>query len=162
MYAIHFCCSPLRIRVHSLRAQFSMLLSSLQTLHIPQGSQGHPHFLPTGYKFRGFHNSLRFYNLLEWLKELKIVLFIYLFIYLFTYLLTYLFMYVVQVKLSPFSPHHTPRPPIPASHPRTYPLWLCPCVFYTCSLMALPLFSPIIPCPTPLWLLSICSLFQCL
>ena len=58
--------------------------------------------------------------------------------------------------------HPTTAPPIPASHPWTYPFWLCPCVPYTCSLMALPLFSPIIPLSPPLWLLSVSSLFQCL
>ena len=52
-------------------------------------------------------------------------------------------------------------PPIPASHPRTYPFWLFLCVFFTCSLMDLPLFSTIIPLPPPLWLLLVSSLFQC-
>ena len=79
-------------------------------------------------------------------------------VFLLFYLLTYFI--VVQVQLSPFSPHHTPAPPILTSHPQTYPLRLCPWVLYTCSLMALPLFSPIIPLPPPLWLLSVCSLFQ--
>ena len=37
------------------------------------------------------------------------------------------------------------------------PLWLYPCILYTCSLMTLPLFSHY-----PLRLLSVCSLFQCL
>ena len=54
-----------------------------------------------------------------------------------------------------------PAPPIPASHPRTQPLWLCPCVLHSCSLMDLHLFPAIIPVPPPLWLLSVCSLFQC-
>ena len=36
----------------------------------------------------------------------------------------------------------------PAYHPRSYPLWLCPCVLHTCSLTALPLFPPIIPLPS--------------
>ena len=31
----------------------------------------------------------------------------------------------------------------PASHPQTYSLWLCPYIHYSCSLMALPLLSPI-------------------
>ena len=30
------------------------------------------------------------------------------------------------------------------------PLWFCPCVLYTCSLMTLPLFSPDIPPSSPL------------
>ena len=65
---------------------------------------------------------------------------------------------VVSIFPSPLSP----APPISASHPRTYPFWLCPCVLYTCSLMALPLFSSIISLLPPLWSLSVCSLFQCL
>ena len=81
-----------------------------------------------------------------------------------SYLSIYLLIYVIfQIQLSPFSVHHgPPTPPIPASHPQTNPLWLCPCVLYTCSLVDLPLFSHIIPPPCPLWLLSVCSLFQCL
>ena len=56
------------------------------------------------------------------------------------------FLIFVQVQLySIFIPPRPLIPPIPASHPRTYPLWLCPCVLYTWSLVALPLFSPIIP-----------------
>ena len=35
-------------------------------------------------------------------------------------------------------------------------------VLYKCSLVTLPLLSPVITFPTPLQLLSICSLFQCL
>ena len=46
-------------------------------------------------------------------------------------------------------------PPIPTSHPPTCPLWLCPCVLYTRSLMALPLCSPINPFHPPLWLLLV-------
>ena len=59
------------------------------------------------------------------------------------------------------TPLWSPTPPFPASHLQTYPLWLCPCVLCTCSLMDLPLFPPIILLPLPLWLLSVCSLFQC-
>ena len=51
---------------------------------------------------------------------------------------------------------------IPTSHPGTYTLCLCLCVFYTCSLMALPLSSLIIPFSPPFWLVSVCSLLQCL
>ena len=46
-------------------------------------------------------------------------------------------------------------PPIPILHPRSYPFWLCPRVLNTW--MNLPLFSPIIPLPLPLYLLSVCS-----
>ena len=56
----------------------------------------------------------------------------------------YLFIYtVVQVQLSPFSPHQTP-PPHPSTPPILKPthLWLCACVLYMCSLMTLPLLSP--------------------
>ena len=42
----------------------------------------------------------------------------------------------------------TPCPIYPHLPPWTNPLWLCPCVLYTCSLIALPLFSPIIPLPS--------------
>ena len=34
--------------------------------------------------------------------------------------------------------------------------------YLKCSLIAICLFSPNIPLPTPFWLLSVCSLFQCL
>ena len=40
-----------------------------------------------------------------------------------------------------------PTPPIPTSHSHVHPLWLCPCVLHTCSLMALPLLSPIVSLP---------------
>ena len=52
---------------------------------------------------------------------------------------------IVSIFTSPCPP----TLPIPTSHPRAYPLWLCPCVLYTCSLMTLPLFPPIIPLPLP-------------
>ena len=56
----------------------------------------------------------------------------------------------------------SPAPPTPTSHLQSYPpLWLCPWVLYTCSLMTLPFF-PIIHLLPPPQLLSICSLFQCL
>ena len=53
-----------------------------------------------------------------------------------------------------------PHPPPPTLYPT--PLWLCPWVLYTCSLTTLLLLSPVISLPPPLWLLSVCSLFQCL
>ena len=79
------------------------------------------------------------------------------------YTLIYLFLNCCSsTVVSIFTPSHSLTPPISTSHPRTYPLGLCPCVLYTCSLKDLPLFSPIIPLSPPLWLLSVCSLFQCL
>ena len=63
----------------------------------------------------------------------------------------------------PFSPHHAHSPhlsPPPILEPT--PFGFVHVSFYTCSLLALPLFSPIIPLPCPLWLLTVCSLFQCL
>ena len=42
----------------------------------------------------------------------------------------------------------SPTPTISASHPRTYPLWLFPCVLCTYSLMDFSLFPPIIPLPS--------------
>ena len=47
--------------------------------------------------------------------------------------------------VSIFLPTTSPIPPIPA-----YPLWLCPCVLYTYSLMTLPyFFPPLSPSPLP-------------
>ena len=73
-----------------------------------------------------------------------------------------LFKIVVQLQLSPFptptNPHHPTHPHLP---PSILPLlWLSPCVLYTCALMILPHF-PCYPLPTLLWVLSVCSLFQC-
>ena len=58
-----------------------------------------------------------------------------------------------------------PAPPVQPSPPTTLdptPFWLCPWGLYTCSLMNLSLLSPIILLLPPLWLLSACSLVQCL
>ena len=56
----------------------------------------------------------------------------------------FFFLIVVQVQLSPFSPHHSPLPPhTPPPTLNPIPLWLCPCVLYTCSLTILGLFSPL-------------------
>ena len=66
----------------------------------------------------------------------------------------YLFIsYCSSTVVSIFTP---PRPTLPCLPPSKLPLWLCPCVLFTCSLMALPLFSPIIPFPCPS---GYCSLF---
>ena len=48
-----------------------------------------------------------------------------------------------------FPPQLPPVPANPTSNPGSYPLWLCPCVLYTGSLMTLLLFSPIIPSHLP-------------
>ena len=48
----------------------------------------------------------------------------------------------------------TPPQP-PASHLQTYPLWLCPCVLYTCSLMDLPFFPHFPSLPSPLVAVSL-------
>ena len=49
-----------------------------------------------------------------------------------------LFLKYICLYFHPTMPSTTP---MPTSHPQTYPLWLCPCVLYMCSLMALPLLS---------------------
>ena len=78
------------------------------------------------------------------------------FIYLFFNIIFYCSSTVVSI-----SPHHSPPPyPPPPPNLNPSPLWLCPCVLYTCSLMILPFLSFIIPFPPPLWLLSVCSLLQ--
>ena len=66
---------------------------------------------------------------------------------------------VISIFPSPLPTAHTsPHPTLDPS-----PLWLCPCVLYTCSLMTLPLFPLVIPSRLGTnWLLSVCSLFQCL
>ena len=68
---------------------------------------------------------------------------------------------VVQVQLSPFSPHHSPLlHPSPALtlEPIPFVLSLCPSYLFLDG--PSPIFSHY-PSPPPLWLLSICSLFQC-
>ena len=73
----------------------------------------------------------------------------------------YLFIFVVvQVQLSPFSPTMTPRP----TNPRLPPWNLLPLALSMCPLHVFfdgpsPIF-PHYPLPPPLWLLSVCSLFQ--
>ena len=55
-----------------------------------------------------------------------------------------------------------PHPTYPCLPPYLLPtlaFFMCPLY---CSLVTLPLFSLIIPLPQLLWLLSVCSLFQCL
>ena len=75
--------------------------------------------------------------------------------------INYIFLIVVQVHLSPFSPHHNPCP----THPRLQPSNSPPLAFSMCPFYMLldgPPLTPIIPLPHPLWLLSDCSFFQCL
>ena len=66
---------------------------------------------------------------------------------------------VVQVQFSTFSHHHF-SPPQPPPLPTLNPSFLWLCFLYACSLMTLPLLSPIIAPPPALWLLSVCSLFN--
>ena len=84
-----------------------------------------------------------------------------LYFYLFA-LFIYLFFIVVQIQLSPFSPHHD-APPHPFSPP-TIELTLFG--FLHMSFIHVPWWpptlSPIIPISPSFWLLSDCSLFQCL
>ena len=79
------------------------------------------------------------------------------------YYVVFLFLLiVVQVQQSPCSPYHSPpTPTIPTSHLRSYlPL--------TLSMGPLYMFLDYLSCsfshyhPPPLWLLLVCSLFQCL
>ena len=85
----------------------------------------------------------------SWCGFFFLVLFVYLFIFI-----------VLQIPLSPLSClHFTPPCPPPPPTLDPSPPWLCPWVLYMCSLTT---FSPILPIPPPLWLLSVCSLFQCL
>ena len=67
--------------------------------------------------------------------------------HLFFLILFYLnFFIVVQVQLFPFSCHHFPRHhPHPLPTLNLSPLWLCPWVLYTCSLMTLSFFPAVIP-----------------
>ena len=58
---------------------------------------------------------------------------------------------VVSIFLPPFLPPHPSSPP--TFEPT--PLWLCPWVLYTCSLMTLPLLSLVNPLAPPLWSLSV-------
>ena len=99
--------------------------------------------------------TLKFFLIVEKYTQYKIYLF--LILYTFYFIFYYIFFTVVQVQLSPFSPHHSPtHPRLPPYDPT--PLWLCPCVLYTCSLMALPLLSPTIPL-SPSSLVTVCLFF---
>ena len=78
-------------------------------------------------------------------------------------MVVYIFYCCSSTLVSVSSPSTSlPTPPIPTSHLQSSPHCLCPWVLYKCSLMILPSFSPIIPLASPLWPLSVCSLFPCL
>ena len=71
------------------------------------------------------------------------------------------FVIVVQVQLSPLSPHNSPPHP---SHPHFPPLILLPFDFVQGSFIHVPenpsTLSFYYPLPPPLWLLSVCSEFH--
>ena len=76
-----------------------------------------------------------------------------------------IFFIVALVQLSPFSPHHAPPlHPNPTSHPESYlPLAFLLCPLYMFLDNSSPSFPvPLLSSPPPLWLLSLCYLFQCL
>ena len=68
-----------------------------------------------------------------------------------------LFKYSSLHFLPQYSPLLHPSPPPTLN---LIPLWLCPCVLYTCSWMDLPLFSSIIHLPLPPQVTVSFSLFQ--
>ena len=73
----------------------------------------------------------------------------------------HVFLLFSSTVVSILSPQLSPAQPTPTSHPRSYPslaLSMGPLYMF---LDDLPLFSHY-PFPPPLWLLSVCSLFQCL
>ena len=47
-----------------------------------------------------------------------------------------------------FSLPLSPALETPTSHPQSYPLWLCPWVLYTCSLLILHILFPVMPLPS--------------
>ena len=78
------------------------------------------------------------------------------------------FFIVVQVQLSPYSPHHS-HPSQPSPLPTLYPtpFWLCPCVHYTCFLTTLTPLPPLAPSTSPvvtisLFLFSVSLVIFCL
>ena len=84
------------------------------------------------------------------------------FIYLFlNFLLNIIIIFYCcsSTVVSIFFPPLPPTPAIPTSHPQSYPLWLCPCVLYTCCRKPLPRSAPLSPAP-PLWLVSILFFFN--
>ena len=79
---------------------------------------------------------------------------------LFIYLFCFYFSYCCSSTVLHFPPTTLPCP----THPHLPPSIRPPLTLYVgpCSLTTLPLLSPFIPLCPPLWLLSACSLFQCL
>ena len=67
----------------------------------------------------------------------------------FSFLFFSFFYYCSRTVVSIFLPPFSSTRPTATTHPQPYPLWLCPWVLYTCSLMTLPLFSPITPSLLP-------------
>ena len=57
--------------------------------------------------------------------------------------------------VSIFSPPLSPSSPTPPPTLNPIPLWLCPCVLYTCSLTILGLFSPLSSLPSLLVTISL-------
>ena len=82
---------------------------------------------------------------------------------------TYYYCFLLLFKYSclHFPPPLPSAPPIPTSHPSLPPTHILPpfalsiCPLYRFLDDPCPIF-PHYPFPTPLWLLSVCSLFQCL
>ena len=82
-------------------------------------------------------------------------------------LFKYFLLFLLFLLLFMYSHLHFPATTFPYNSPslpthNPFPVWLCPCVLYTCSLTALSLFTPVFTLSPPLWLLSVCSLFPSL
>ena len=70
-------------------------------------------------------------------------------VYMYLYFFFSFFHYCSGTIVSIFPHHWLPPHPFPPPTLNSTPLWLCPCVLHTCSLMTLPPFPPIIPSPLP-------------
>ena len=89
--------------------------------------------------FSGILTSTLFYHF--WISIAKYYVWFHLFFPENVYLT---FFYCCSITVvSIFTPTQPPTPPLPTSHSQSYPLWLCPCVLYTYSLMDLLLFPPL-------------------
>ena len=78
------------------------------------------------------------------------------------YIIYFFLIFIVQLELFPFFPHCSLLPCPPPSHTQSPSLSLSMGPLYMFLDLTLPLVSPIISLPHPLWLLSDCSLFPCL